>query len=163
MTRATPSVVNHSHVIVFPPIIPLTGFLLGLALEWVIPLRSHLPRLLVVCVRPVGAALFVVGIAGFVWMVVTMKSAGTPIHNSRTPVSLVERGPFQFSRNPMYLFGSISYAGLALLLLQPWPLLLLIGVVIVMHYGVVLREETFLARHFGDAYRTYTERVPRYF
>jgi len=163
MTRAAPSVVNHSQVIVFPPVIPLTGFFLGLSLEWLIPLRSHLPRLLVVCARPVGAALFVVGIAGFVWMVGTMKRAGTPIHNSRTPSSLVERGPFRFSRNPMYLFGSISYAGLALLLLQPWPLLLLIGVVMVMHYGVVLREEKFLAGHFGDAYRTYRERVPRYF
>jgi len=32
----------------------------------------------------------------------------------------------------------------------------------VMHYGVVLREERYLERKFGDAYRDYRVRVRRY-
>jgi len=44
----------------------------------------------------------------------------------------------------MYLFGSIAYAGLACLLLQPWSLALLPLVLAVTHYGVVVREEALL-------------------
>ena len=32
----------------------------------------------------------------------------------------------------------------------------------VMHVGVVKREERYLESMFGDAYRRYRERVPRY-
>jgi protein-S-isoprenylcysteine O-methyltransferase Ste14 len=68
-------------------------------------------------------------------MIVTMKRAGAPIHNRSTPTTLVQAGPFRFSRNPMYLFGSIWYAGLALILVEPWSLALLVAVVITTHYG----------------------------
>jgi protein-S-isoprenylcysteine O-methyltransferase Ste14 len=95
-------------------------------------------------------------------MIVTMKRARTPIHNARTPTTLVESGPFGLTRNPMYLFGSIWYAGLALLLVQLWSLALLPAVVAATHYGVVLREEEYLERRFGDTYRQYKARVPRY-
>ena len=88
--------------------------------------------------------------------------AGTPIHNSATPTRLVENGPFSRTRNPMYLFGSIAYAGLALLLIEPWSLALLPAVFAATHYGVVLREEAFLERRFGDAYKQYKTRVPRW-
>jgi protein-S-isoprenylcysteine O-methyltransferase Ste14 len=112
--------------------------------------------------RGLGGVDFLLGIAGFAWMIVTMKRARTPIHNARTPTTLVESGPFRFSRNPMYVFGSIWYAGLALLLVEPWSLALLAAVVVVTHYGVVLREEEYLERRFGDPYRQYKHRVPRY-
>jgi protein-S-isoprenylcysteine O-methyltransferase Ste14 len=32
----------------------------------------------------------------------------------------------------------------------------------VLHYGVVLREERYLERKFGDDYRRYKASVPRY-
>jgi protein-S-isoprenylcysteine O-methyltransferase Ste14 len=102
------------------------------------------------------------GAAGFAWMVVTMKRAHTPIHNSKTPTALVDSGPFRWTRNPMYLFGSVAYAGLALLLVQPWSLALLPLVLAATHFGVVLREEAFLGRLFGDAYQHYKRRVPRW-
>ncbi|MGE0462292.1 MAG: isoprenylcysteine carboxylmethyltransferase family protein [Vicinamibacterales bacterium] len=75
--------------------------------------------------RVLGGGLLAAGAVGFTWMVVTMKRVGTPIHNSATPTTLVETGPFRFTRNPMYLFGATAYAGLALLLTQPWSLVLL--------------------------------------
>jgi protein-S-isoprenylcysteine O-methyltransferase Ste14 len=159
---AQSSVSDHSHVVVFPPVIPVTGFLLGLAVEWLAPIGPAIAGPLRGAVRALGAVIFVLGLAGFAWMIATMKRARTPIHNASTPTTLVESGPFQFTRNPMYLFGSIGYVGLALLLVQPWPLLCLAPVVVALHYGVVLREETFLERRFGDAYRSYKSRVPRY-
>lgn len=162
MTPASTSPPDHSRVIVFPPLIPLTAFLLGVALEWLVPLGPAVagrPR--AVAWAP-GDALLLVGIAGFAWMLVTMRRARTPIHNARTSTALVESGPFRFSRNPMYVFGSVAYGGLALILVEPWSLALLGAVVAVTHYGVVVKEEEYLERRFGDPYRRYKARVPRY-
>lgn len=159
---AVTSLPDHSQVVVFPPVIPLTGFVAGVALEWLVPIGHAITGPLRTVARGLGGGVFLLGIAGFAWMIVTMKRARTPIHNARTPTTLVEIGPFRFTRNPMYVFGSIWYAGLALLLVQLWSLTLLIVVVVATHYGVVLREEAYLERRFGGAYRDYKDRVPRY-
>ena len=160
--RIQTSPVEHSNVIVFPPVIPITGFLLGVAIEQLLPLASRIPDPARGVVRGVGSIVFCMGAAGFAWMVAAMKRAGTPIHNTSTPTALVENGPFRYTRNPMYLFGSVAYAGLALLLLQPWSLAMLPLVFATTHYGVVLREEAFLERHFGAAYEQYRTRVRRW-
>ncbi|MCA9669512.1 MAG: isoprenylcysteine carboxylmethyltransferase family protein [Myxococcales bacterium] len=75
--------------------------------------------------RILGGLLSVCGVAGFVWMVRTMKRFKTPINNSKVPTTLVEAGPYRLTRNPMYLFGAVAYSGLALLLVLPWSLALL--------------------------------------
>jgi protein-S-isoprenylcysteine O-methyltransferase Ste14 len=153
---------DHSQVVVFPPVIPITAFVLGLILEHVMPIGARIAGTPRPVMRGLGGLVLIIGAAGVVWMIKTMTRARTPIHNAHTPTTLVETGPFRFSRNPMYLCGSIAYTGLALLLLQIWPLALLPVVAAATHYGVVLREEAFLERRFGEAYRRYTARVPRY-
>jgi len=40
--------------------------------------------------------------------------------------------------------------------------LMLIPAGVLLHYGVVLREERYLVRKFGDSYRRYMTAVPRY-
>ena len=153
----------HSQVVVFPPVIPISGFILGVVLESILPLAPRIAPSLLTGLRGIGVAVLVLGAAGFAWMVRTMKQARTPIHNAKTPTALVESGPFSRTRNPMYLFGTIAYAGLALVLVQPWSLALLPAVFLVTHYGVVLREEEFLEQHFGEPYRQYKARVARWF
>jgi protein-S-isoprenylcysteine O-methyltransferase Ste14 len=152
----------HSRVVIFPPIIPLSGFIIGVALEMLFPMASSLGASSRTLMRAVGLGLLAIGIAGFIWMVSTFRKSHTPIHNARTPATLVETGPFRFSRNPMYLFGSIAYLGLGLLLIQLWAVALLVPVFVTLHYGVVLREEEFLSEHFGAPYERYKERVHRY-
>jgi protein-S-isoprenylcysteine O-methyltransferase Ste14 len=153
---------EHSEVIIFLPLIPLGGFVLGVVLEHVFPLASATSDGVRTGMRASGLPVFCLGAAGFDWMVVTMKRMRTPIHTSATPTALVETGPFRWTRNPMYLFGAVAYAGLALLLLEPWSLALLPLVMVVLHRGVVLREEAFLERRFGDSYRQYKASVRRW-
>ena len=162
MTRARVAPGAHSRVLVFPPVIPVSGFLSGVLLERVLPASPWLSAPLRADLRVFGAVLLCLGAAGFASMVWAMRRAGTPIHNSRTPTELVQTGPFRLTRNPMYLFGSVAYAGLALLLCEPWSLALLPAVVALIHFGVVLREESFLESRFGDAYRQYRARVRRW-
>ncbi len=48
------------------------------------------------------------------------------------------------------------------MLTSEWMLLLLIPVLIVLQRGVVLREEGYLSEKFGEPYRKYQKRVPRW-
>ena len=149
-------------VIVFPPVIPLSGFASGVLLEKLVPAAPAIAPAIRLAMRGVGACALLGGAVGFAWMVRTMKKAKTPIHNSKTPTKLVETGPFALTRNPMYLFGATAYAGAALLGVQPWSLALLPLVLFVTHYGVVLREEKLLDELFGDAYVQYKAKVRRW-
>ena len=40
--------------------------------------------------------------------------------------------------------------------------MVLVPLLLVMHYGVILREERYLEGKFGDAYRQYRSKVRRY-
>ncbi len=69
----------------------------------------------------------------------------------------------RLSRNPLYVALTLIYVGLALVANALWVLVLVVPVLLVMHYGVVRREERYLEAKFGDAYRQYRSRVRRYF
>ena len=78
------------------------------------------------------------------------------------PGALVARGPYRYTRNPMYVGVLGILAGLAL---ARWSMPLAIyaaGVAAAFVTFVRLYEEPRLARQFGDAYRAYVSRVPRW-
>jgi protein-S-isoprenylcysteine O-methyltransferase Ste14 len=77
------------------------------------------------------------------------------------PNQLVQSGPYAYGRNPMYVAWTLGYVGVALVAGIAWPLLLL-PVVLVLTQVVVMREERFLERRFGAAYRNYEASVRRY-
>ena len=66
----------------------------------------------------------------------------------------------QISANP--ILPQTLYFGLAVMLTSEWMLLLLIPVLLILQRGVVEREEAYLTDKFGDAYRKYQARVPRW-
>ncbi len=79
------------------------------------------------------------------------------------PKELVIRGPYRFTRNPMYL-GVVGINLLqALLFLSPvlavYTSLLLLG----FHLFVTLYEEPSLRKRFGASYEEYCRAVPRWF
>jgi len=57
----------------------------------------------------------------------------------------------------------LLYIGLSLLFAAAWPLMVLVPALIVLHVAVIFREEAYLERRFGDAYRQYRARVRRWF
>ena len=145
-------------VIALPPLLYGGAFVLVLALDWLMPwpLYAH-PA------RPwIGAALCALGIATVLWGSVTMHRAGTNVLPNRPATALVTRGPFRYSRNPLYVGLYAAFLGLSYLVQSGWGLLLFVPLALVMHYGVILREERYLERKFGEAYRTYRASVRRY-
>jgi protein-S-isoprenylcysteine O-methyltransferase Ste14 len=49
-----------------------------------------------------------------------------------------------------------------LMLGSDWIVLLMVPALLLLHYGVVKREELYLEQKFGQTYRRYKDAVPRY-
>ena len=145
-------------VVALPPLIYLAALILAFALDFVFPLRPSLPPV----VRGVGVGLMVVAVALGGLARAQFVRARTNVNPMQAATSLVTRGAFRWSRNPMYLGMTGLLVGFALATRMAWALILLVPVLGIMHWGVVLREERYLARKFGAEYEAYRSRVRRY-
>jgi protein-S-isoprenylcysteine O-methyltransferase Ste14 len=76
--------------------------------------------------------------------------------------TIVETGPYRFTRNPIYLGMVLGLIGLAIAFNSLWLLMMLVPFALVIRYGVITREEACLEHRFGDVYRRYCARVPRW-
>src|SRR5215510_11166106 len=146
-------------VIIRPPLALLLAIMAGLALNWLVPLPclpADLPRLWL------GAAVFAVGLALAIWAITTMTRAVSNVPTNLPTTTIVERGPYRRTRNPIYLGMFLGLIGLTVALNNLWLLAMLVLFAIVIRYGVVAREEAYLERKFGDVYRSYRSRVRRW-
>jgi protein-S-isoprenylcysteine O-methyltransferase Ste14 len=149
-------------VIVWPPLLALGTVVLGLTLNWAVPtfvLRVVFPFELRALLAPLlvagGAALAIAGSRMFCHM-------GTNVAPSQPALRLVTTGIYANLRNPMYVGLGLMVAGIGVGFASDWTLVLLVPAALVMHYGVVRREENYLLRKFGEPYRRYLNAVPRY-
>ncbi len=110
-----------------------------------------------------GAIIFVMALPIFVAAVQAFKKADTEVVPYQPTTAIVEEWPYSFSRNPIYLSFAMIYVGISLMFNTWWPIFLLPLVLLVIHRGVILREEAYLARKFGDQYLAYKQRVRRWF
>jgi protein-S-isoprenylcysteine O-methyltransferase Ste14 len=128
----------------------VVGLLGGLAVDWLT--RARLPA----WTTPIGLALGVAGVA--------VNAAAVRAHGGADldrPTRLVDRGPYAWTRNPMYLGWSMIHLGAALTLRSPgmavtWP-----AAVALVHHGILAEERQLTAR-FGADFATYAASVPRY-
>ena len=75
---------------------------------------------------------------------------------------LVTTGIHGWTRNPIYLGMFLIYGGIGVAAQNIWILVLTLPLAILIRYGVVAREEAYLERRFGDAYRGYRQTVRRW-
>jgi protein-S-isoprenylcysteine O-methyltransferase Ste14 len=145
-----------------PPLIALGAVVVGLALDWLLPayvlaaLLTHTGRI------AIGLFLFAAGLAIGLAGRGTFVRAGTEVNPYRPSGALVTTGIFAYVRNPMYVGLALLVAGIAVALASDWTLVMLVAAALLIHFGVVKREERYLEGKFGDAYRRYMAAVPRY-
>ena len=112
--------------------------------------------------RPLGGLLVGIGLALFVWTLMTFWRHRTTVNPYLAASSLCTGGPFRFSRNPIYVGDWFILAGVSMLLATYWPLLFAPLIWAMLRYGVIRHEEAHLEARFGDDYRTYRARVRRW-
>jgi protein-S-isoprenylcysteine O-methyltransferase Ste14 len=152
-------ITDTAQVIVRPPIAWALAVIAGLALNWLMPL-SFLPS--AVPARWVGGVVFVFALVLFAWAISTITRAGSNVPTNRPVTTIVESGPYRFTRNPIYLGMMLGLVGLALGFDTLWLLAMLVPFALVIRFGVVAHEEAYLERKFGDVYRRYRSRVRRW-
>ena len=144
-------------VIAPPPVIYALAIAIGIVLHRSFP-HAMLPA---PWARPLALLFFVTGLAGIA-AVVAFRRAGTSPNPYRSSSQLVTTGIYRISRNPMYVGFTLGYLAVACWFNSVWLFLLLPVVLLVMLYGVILREEAYLERQFGEEYRAYRGRVRRW-
>lgn len=145
-------------VLLPPPVIFAGALAAGIILDLVAP-RPFAPDWLRFSLGPVliAGAGGLAGIAGLAF-----RRAGTAARPWRPTTAIVTTGAYRFTRNPIYLALAMLLAAAGLLYDSLWLMATLIGFVGVIHRGVILREEAYLERKFGERYRAYKQGVRRW-
>ena len=124
------------------------AFVAGVVMQHLVPLTIDSPTIIVTS-----------GIVGSAFVIGGVMLA----FSSRTaPSTLITGGAYRLTRNPMYVGLTLTYAGVAGIQGQIWPLLLLPFLDLYIHYVVIPVEEARLREVFGAAYERYCIGVPRW-
>ncbi|HWG37578.1 MAG TPA: isoprenylcysteine carboxylmethyltransferase family protein [Terriglobales bacterium] len=125
--------------------------------RWRVPLGFGAAAALLVLAHPRPATLTLglpIALAG---LALRAAAAG---HIRKNDV-LATRGPYRFTRNPLYLGSSLLGAGLVVAAGSWWLALLAALMLVFVYLPVIKREEQYLADRFGTAFHAYAARVPR--
>ncbi|MBI4305898.1 MAG: isoprenylcysteine carboxylmethyltransferase family protein [Chloroflexi bacterium] len=113
--------------------------------------------------RWTGLVSLVAGIALDAWCAREFAKAGGTFNFLNPPRSLVVNGPYRYSRNPIYVGGVLILAGLVVVFSSAFLLIYLgLYVLFLDRILIPLIEEPGLERRFGEEYRRYRARVPRW-
>jgi len=140
-----------------PPLVYLISILAGFGLNAVWPVEL-VPR----AIEPLGGSLILLAVALFGLSVREFRRARTPIRSRKAVTAVITTGPYRFSRNPIYLSFTLLQLGLGTWANSAWVVGMLIPALLLMSYGVIAREERYMARKFGDEYLRYRASVRRW-
>lgn len=150
---------KHAGVIAPPPLIHLTGLGMALVLQyWVYPLTISerdwiwLPAL----------AFFSAGGILDMLSMLRFRRAKTDVLPWKPTSALVDTGVYRFTRNPIYVGMMLVMAGLGFAFNTLWVFIFMPAVFLVIHFGVIRREERYLEKLFGEDYRAYMKKTPRW-
>lgn len=146
-------------VIAPPPLIALGALIVGLGLDHLLAGGFGGSRM---TAGVLGGALTLFGIGLIVGCAALFRRAGTNVQTRRAATAIVSTGPYRLSRNPIYAGLLAAQAGLSLVFDAPWALLGLLVTAPMLHWGVVLREERYLAAKFPEEYGAYRAQVRRW-
>jgi len=101
----------------------------------------------------IGLAIFALALA--MTLITTVGFAATPLDEP------VTKGVYRISRHPIYLSGFLLYIGIGISTAS-WIILLCAILWIVLFHIVLPSEEHFLLEKYGDSYREYMNKTPRW-
>ena len=148
---------DHAGVAFHPPFLLAFAILTGFLARWLVPLAFLSPSL----ATSLGLVIIVAAFGVFFWALYTMQTGNASIPTSEPTDAIVIRGPFRFSRNPIYLSMVLLQVGIGVWANSLWFLGLAVVSAVLLWWGVISCEEQYLERKFGTEYMAYKERVRR--
>lgn len=144
----------------YPPYLAVIAPVAAAILDWVLPLGWAFagPYWQLALGAVLGCVALWLALAG----ARAFKAAGTNVDPKEEALVLVESGPYQISRNPMYLGMITLQLALAFLFSLEWALLMAPILWAALNWGVVIHEEAYLSRKFGQPYEALLERTRRW-
>jgi protein-S-isoprenylcysteine O-methyltransferase Ste14 len=150
---------DHPRIVAFPPLLWLINAILSVLIHFFVFSIRMLPQPLALIL---GIACLLAGPSLALPALRTMRAAGTNVDPAKPALLIVRGGPYRFTRNPMYLALCLVQAAIGLLLNDWITLLFVAPLVIVLHFGVILREEHYLEEKFGESYLDLKGKVRRW-
>jgi protein-S-isoprenylcysteine O-methyltransferase Ste14 len=158
MATELPPQEDRPGVPIAPPLLFVLPILASIPLEWFFPTSFAIGQVRWICGAFFVGAGLTLNIVGFL----TQRRAGTDPIPFNPTTKIVSHGLYRFSRNPMYIGFALWSFGLAILVDSEWMLLAApIGLALT-DLLVVVREERYLERKFGEEYLEYKRRVRRW-
>lgn len=77
--------------------------------------------------------------------------------------TVVNTGPFSIVRNPLYLFSLIGVLGISFITSNLYVMLFAPTAIYLIYLSLIKREEEYLLATFGDEYKKYIQKTPRFF
>jgi protein-S-isoprenylcysteine O-methyltransferase Ste14 len=141
-----------------PPLLFVLPILASIPLEWFMPTSFAQGFIRWICGSLFCVFGFALTLAGFL----TQRRAGTDPIPFNPTTRIVPHGVYRFSRNPMYVGFALCTLGAAILSDSEWMLLAVPVGLALTDLLVVVREERYLERKFGDEYLAYKRQVRRW-
>ncbi len=150
--------IDNPNVIAPPPLIFLSGLILGGIINWIYPNQIFSLGDSII----LGLFIIVPSIAVIVLIWRQMHHAKTNIEPWKPTTKILDSGFYAYSRNPIYVAMAVIYFGASILIGSIWSLILLPIVLFIINNFVIVREEKYLETKFGTDYLDYKNRVRRW-
>lgn len=142
-----------------PPLIMLALLIAGSGLQWQIPLvfqKQYRDYWLIIGILSIVFS----GLGAFFTSRI-MRSQRTPVNFNKPTIMIIKKGPFRFTRNPLYLSLLMLYAGIGIMMNSLWFAMLIVFLFFFL-FRVILLEEKYLEHLFSSEYMLYKSAVRRW-
>jgi protein-S-isoprenylcysteine O-methyltransferase Ste14 len=110
-----------------------------------------------------GTVWFYVGLPISILGIIMPVISGVSLYDATAPLDKpITTGVYRISRNPEYFSGFLQYLGIGISGLSWVFILCAVAWIISFHIEVVQSEEPSLIEKYGDAYKEYMNRAPRW-
>jgi protein-S-isoprenylcysteine O-methyltransferase Ste14 len=148
-----------SAAVAFPPPFLFAAAVVGGSLlnrPWPLPVHAGASWRIAAGILAALSLMLIFGSIGLFWQ------RRTSIIPNRPADALVVRGPYRFTRNPMYVGLALLTVALGVFLDSWWVMILLTPALAIVQLTVVAPEERYLRRRFGAEYETYMRTARRW-
>ena len=160
MITKSETAADNPGVIAFPPLMWLIGAVTSALVRFFV-IRVAIADNYRICLM-CGILFAVVAPTLALSAMVTFKKVGTNIDPAKPALTIARGGPYRFTRNPMYLALCLLQIALGFFLNDWITLGFVVPLFLLLHYGVVLREEKYLTAKFGEPYLELKREVRRW-